>query len=283
MEQRRLGKTGYMSSILTFGGAALWLVSQAEADAGIALAIEHGINQIDVAPEYGQAEMRLAPWLAKHRRSVFLAGKTRKRTNTEVRESIRQSLKTLKADDFDLFQFHGVDDEKTLNTLLGPDGGLEAVLEAKKQGQLRYIGITGHKPAFLAEALKHFDFDTVLFPMNRVLAAHPDETIEFNTLIKAAKQKDVGTLSMKAVTRSPWTNQMHMYKTWYEPFDTQDDIDKSIWYALSQDVTSLAMPGDLRLWPMVIDAAEKFKPMPKKEQSKVITEAKQYRPLFPPE
>ncbi len=282
MEQRRLGRTGYMSSVLTFGGAALWLVTQAEADAGIALAIEHGINQIDVAPDYGQAEMRLGSWLEKHRRSIFLASKTRKRSKKEVRESIQQSLKTLRVDDFDLFQFHGVDDLETLNVLLGPNGGLEAVVEAKKQGLLRYIGITGHKPTFLAEALKLFDFDTVLFPMNRVLAAHPDETIEFNTLLKAAKQKDTGTIAMKAVTKSPWTNQMHMYKTWYEPFNTQEEIDTSLWYALSQDVATLAMPGDLRLWPMVIDAAERFKPLNKKKQSEAVTEAKIYRPLFPP-
>jgi aryl-alcohol dehydrogenase-like predicted oxidoreductase len=271
-----------MSSVLTFGGAALWLVTQAEADAGIALAIEHGINQIDVAPDYGQAEMRLGSWLEKHRRSIFLASKTRKRSKKEVRESIQQSLKTLRVDDFDLFQFHGVDDLETLNVLLGPNGGLEAVVEAKKQGLLRYIGITGHKPTFLAEALKLFDFDTVLFPMNRVLAAHPDETIEFNTLLKAAKQKDTGTIAMKAVTKSPWTNQMHMYKTWYEPFNTQEEIDTSLWYALSQDVATLAMPGDLRLWPMVIDAAERFKPLNKKKQSEAVTEAKIYRPLFPP-
>jgi aryl-alcohol dehydrogenase-like predicted oxidoreductase len=267
MEQRRLGRTGYMSSVLTFGGAALWLVTQAEADAGIALAIEHGINQIDVAPDYGQAEMRLGSWLEKHRRSIFLASKTRKRSKKEVRESIQQSLKTLRVDDFDLFQFHGVDDLETLNVLLGPNGGLEAVVEAKKQGLLRYIGITGHKPTFLAEALKLFDFDTVLFPMNRVLAA---------------KQKDTGTIAMKAVTKSPWTNQMHMYKTWYEPFNTQEEIDTSLWYALSQDVATLAMPGDLRLWPMVIDAAERFKPLNKKKQSEAVTEAKIYRPLFPP-
>jgi aryl-alcohol dehydrogenase-like predicted oxidoreductase len=283
MEKRRLGKTGYMSSILTFGGAALWLVTQAEADAGIAMAVEHGINQIDVAPEYGQAEMRLGPWLEKHRREIFLACKTRKRSKTEVLESIRQSLKTLQVNDFDLFQFHSVDDMETLNTLLGPSGGLEAVLEAKKQGLLRYIGITGHKPTFLAEALKHFDFDTVLFPLNRVIAAHPDETIEFNSLLKVAKKKDVGTIAMKAVTKSPWTNQMHMYKTWYEPFETQEDIDTSLWYALNQDVTTLAMPGDLRLWSMVIDAAERYKTMNKKQQSEAVIEAKKYRPLFPPE
>ena len=283
MEQRRLGKTGHMSSVLTFGGAALWLVSQAEAEEGIELAIEHGINHIDVAPQYGQAEMRLGPWLEKRRRDVFLACKTMKRSKTEITESIQQSLKTMMVDDFDLFQFHGVDDMETLNALLGPGGGLEAVLEAKKQGLVRNIGITGHKPSFLAEALKIYDFDTVLFPLNRIAAAHPGETIEFNTLLKVAHQQDVGTIAMKTVAMGPWNRNMHMYKTWYEPFDTQEEIDKGLWYALSQDITTVAMPGDLRLWPMVIDAAERYKPMTKKELSEAIIDAKKYKPLFPPD
>jgi len=282
MEQRRLGKTEHMSSILTMGGAAFWLVSQAEADAGIEMAVEHGINHIDVAPQYGQAEMRLGPWLSKHRREVFLGCKTMARSKIEVRESIRQSLKTMQVNDFDLFQFHGVDDMETLNILFGPDGGLEAVLEAKKQGLLRYIGITGHRTHFLTEALKLFNFDTVLFPLNRVLAAHPRETVEFNPLIKVARQKDVGTIAIKTITKSPWNRQMHMYKTWYEQFETQEEIDRSLWYALSQDITTAAMPGDLRLWPKILDAAERFKPMTESEQVKAVAEVKQYQPLFPP-
>lgn len=271
-----------MSSILTMGGAAFWLVSQAEADAGIEMAVEHGINHIDVAPQYGQAEMRLGPWLSKHRREVFLGCKTMARSKIEVRESIRQSLKTMQVNDFDLFQFHGVDDMETLNILFGPDGGLEAVLEAKKQGLLRYIGITGHRTHFLTEALKLFNFDTVLFPLNRVLAAHPRETVEFNPLIKVARQKDVGTIAIKTITKSPWNRQMHMYKTWYEQFETQEEIDRSLWYALSQDITTAAMPGDLRLWPKILDAAERFKPMTESEQVKAVAEVKQYQPLFPP-
>jgi predicted aldo/keto reductase-like oxidoreductase len=159
---------------------------------------------------------------------------------------------------------------------------LEAVLEAKKQGLLRYIGITGHRTHFLTEALKLFNFDTVLFPLNRVLAAHPRETVEFNPLIKVARQKDVGTIAIKTITKSPWNRQMHMYKTWYEQFETQEEIDRSLWYALSQDITTAAMPGDLRLWPKILDAAERFKPMTESEQVKAVAEVKQYQPLFPP-
>jgi aryl-alcohol dehydrogenase-like predicted oxidoreductase len=139
MEKRRLGKTRHMSTILTFGAAAFWLVTQAEAEIGIEMAVEHGINHIDVAPQYGQAEMRLGPWLAKHRREVFLACKTMQRTKQEIRESIEQSLKTLRVDDFDLFQLHGVDDMETLQGLLAPKGGMEAILEGAYFGEIGHL------------------------------------------------------------------------------------------------------------------------------------------------
>ena len=282
MEKRRLGKTGHMSSVVTFGGAALWLVSQAEADACIELAIQHGINHIDVAPQYGQAEMRLGPWLEKHRDGIFLACKTMERTKKEAGESIKLSLKTLRVDHFDLYQFHGVDDLETLGTVLGHNGALEVVLEAKQQGFIRFIGITGHRPKIITEAMNRFDFDTVLFPLNRGMAAHLNDGNDFNKLLQVAHRQDVGTIAIKAVAKSHWDRPMHMYKTWYEPFEEQKDIDKSLWYTLSQDITTAAMPGDLRLWPMVIDAAERFRPMITQEQSEAVSEVKQYPSLFPP-
>ena len=164
-----------MSSIVTFGSAGLWLVSQAEAEAAIELAIEHGVNHFDVAPSYGQAEMRLGPWIAIHHKEIFLACKTNERGRTGAWESIKRSLETLRVDYFDLFQFHGVDDLETLSTILSPVGALEAALEARQQGLLRHIGITGHRPYVYVEALNRFDFDTVLFPLNRVLAAHRND------------------------------------------------------------------------------------------------------------
>ena len=283
MEKRRLGKTGHMSSIITFGGAALWLVSQAEADAGIEMAILHGVNHIDVAPQYGQAEMRLGPWLEKHRKEIFLACKTMSRTKTETWESINLSLKTLRVDHFDLYQFHSVDNLDTLGTILGHGGALEAVLEAKQQGLIHFIGITGHKAKIITEAINRFDFDTVLFPLNRGMAAHPDESNDFDKLLHVAHKQDVGTIAIKAVAKSRWDRPMHMYKTWYEPFEEQNDIDKGLWYTLSHDITTAALPGDLRLWPMVIDAAERFRPMDAQEQAKTISEIKQNPSIFPPD
>ena len=238
-----------MSSLLTFGSAALWKVTQEEADAAIELAVEHGVNHFDVSPTYGQAEIRLGPWMEKHHKEIFLACKTRERSRTKAWEDLKRSLETLRVDHFDLYQFHGVDDLETLNVVLGLEGALEAVLEAKEQGLIKHIGITGHRPFVHVEALNRFDFDTVLFPLNRVLAAHRNDFNDFITLLEVARQKDVGTIAIKALAKRPWEAIIRMYRTWYEPFDEQTEMDKSLWYTLSQGVTTAAMPGDLRHRP----------------------------------
>ncbi len=281
MEKRRLGKTEHMSSLVAFGAAALWKISQHEADAAIELAIEHGVNHFDVAPGYGQAEMRLGPWMEKHHKEVFLACKTTARSKVKAWESLKRSLETLRVDYFDLFQFHGVDDLETLNVVLSPVGALEAVLEAKQQGLVRHIGITGHRPFTHIEALNRFDFDTVLFPLNRVLAAHPNDFNDFIPLLEVARQKDVGTIAIKAVAKRPWEAAIHLHQTWYEPFDEPAGIEKSLWYTLSQGVTTAAMPGDASLWPMIIDAAERFQPMDEPAQQEAVSQVRRYRPLFP--
>lgn len=280
MENRRLGRTGHMSSVLTFGGAALWDVAQAEADAAIEMAVEHGVNTFDVGPRYGQAESRLGPWMEKHPKEVFLACKTTERSKTRAWESIKRSLERLRVGYFDLYQFHGVQDLETLGVVLGPGGALKAALEAREQGLVRHIGITGHRPFVHVEALHRFDFDTVLFPLNRVLAAHPDDYNDFALLLEIARQKDVGTIAIKAIAKRPWQANMHRYQTWYEPFDEQGEIDMSLWYTLSQGVTTAAFPADLRLWPMVIDAAERFRTLDAAEQQEAVSQVRRYRPLF---
>ncbi len=281
MEMRKLGKTNHISSIVAFGGAALWKISQAEADAAIEMAVARGVNHFDVAPTYGEAEIRLGPWMAKHHKEIFLGCKTQARSKAAAWESIKRSMDRLKVDYFDLFQFHGVDDLETLNVILSPVGALEAVLEARQQGLIRYIGITGHRPYLHCEALNRFDFDTVLFPLNRVLAAHCNDHNDFRPLLDLAQRKNVGTIAIKSVTKQPWLSPMHMHKTWYEPFDNPVDIDNSLRYTLSQGVTTCAMPGDLSLWPMILDSADKFQPMTQKKQDDAVCEVIQYRPLFP--
>jgi aryl-alcohol dehydrogenase-like predicted oxidoreductase len=270
-----------MSSVVTFGGAALWQSTEKETEAGIELAMAHGVNHIDVAPSYGDAEISLGPWLARHSKEVFLGCKTTERGKAATWESFKRSLERLRVDRFDLFQFHGVNDLETLNVVLGPGGALEAVLEAKEQGLVDYIGITGHRPAVQVEALNRFPFDTLLFPINRVLAANRNDYSDFSVLLDRARQLDVGTMGIKAVAKRPWAGAMHMRRTWYEPFDTQDEIDRSLWWSLSQGITTTPMAGDLSLWPMILDAADRYRPLSEKEQAEAVAEGRRYRSIFP--
>ncbi len=282
METRRLGKTGHMSSIIALGGAAFWQISQDDADTAIDMAVGHGINHIDVAPLYGQAEIRIGSWLERNRPKIFLACKTRERGKLGAWEGIKRSLDKLKVDSFDLFQLHGIDDAETLNVVLGSGGALEAILEAKEQGLVRFVGITGHRPYIHIEALHRFDFDTVMFPLNRVHTAHLNDWNNFFPLLEIAKEKDVGVIAIKSIAKRPWERTSHFYRTWYEPFDQPQEIQKSLRYTLSQAITTAVMPGDLQLWLKVISAAEEFKPLTEKEQQEVISEAVRYQPLIAP-
>ncbi|MCK4788865.1 MAG: aldo/keto reductase [Desulfobacteraceae bacterium] len=281
MQYRRLGRTEHKSSVISLGGAALWDVDQEEADAAIQMALDNGVNHFDIAPRYGQAELRTGPMVERYRKKVFLACKTTERSKVSTWESIKRSLDRLHTDYFDLYQLHMVSDAETLNVVMGSGGALEAVVEARDQGLVRYIGITGHRPYVQIEAINRFDFDTVLFPLNRVLAAHPNDYTEFRFLIDTAQKKDIGTITIKAIAKQPWNPGVRMYRTWYEPFTEQVDIDKSIWYTLSQEISTTVLPADLRLWPKVIDAAERFKSIGEREQEAAISEARVYKPIFP--
>ncbi len=185
-------------------------------------------------------------------------------------------------DSFDLFQLHGVDDIETLNVALGSGGALEAILEAKKQGMVRFIGITGHRPYVHNEALNRFDFDTVMFPLNRVHTAHRNDWNNFLPLLRIARQKDVGVMAIKSIAKRPWEGTSRLYRTWYEPFHEAAEIEKSLWYTLSQDIATAVMPSDLQLWPMVIDAAKRFQPLNEEEQKEVVAQVTQYQPIVAP-
>jgi aryl-alcohol dehydrogenase-like predicted oxidoreductase len=285
MDKRRLGKTGQMSSVLIFGGFALFRITQKAADAAIEMALENGINHVDVAPSYGDAEKHLGSWFKRNGKKFFLGCKTEERDKAGARESLLRSLDTLKVDHFDLFQLHGVSTSETLNTVLGPGGALEAILEAKEQGLVRFIGITGHTPPLYVEALRRFDFDTVMFPLNRVHAVHPTDWNDYAPLLKTARQKDVGVMAIKTVAKQAWPTReanTHRYNTWYEPFDNAKEIEKSFWFTLSQDITAAVLPGELSLWPMIIDAAQRFKPLDKQTQQAYMKDAARYQPLVGP-
>jgi len=280
LEFRRLGRTGHMSSILAFGGYTFNDISQPEADKMMKIVLEHGINHIDVAPSYGTAEERLGSWVREHRDNFFLACKTQKRTKKEARRELDSSLKRLKAEYFDLYQLHSLDSPGELDTALGEGGAVEAILEAKEEGIVRHIGITSHVPPTIIEAVRRFDFDTMLFPLNYILKCHAIPENDYEPLLKLAKKKDLGTIAMKAFTKQPWQGERR-YQTWYEPWDTQDRIDEALWFTLSQGATTAASSGEPRLFEMMVDAAERYRSLSRDEQRELIESAADLKPLFP--
>jgi aryl-alcohol dehydrogenase-like predicted oxidoreductase len=284
MEKRRLGKTGHMSSIIIFGGFALFNSNQKEADAALEMALQNGINHIDVSPYYGKALKRIGSWLGRNGKQFFIGCKTAERLKEQAFDDLKRSLEMLKIDRFDLFQLHGVDSLEVLNTGLGPGGAMEAILEAKEQGLVKFIGITGHNPPVQKEALNLFNFDTVMFPLNRVHAAHVTDWNDFAPLLKTARQKDVGVMAIKSVAKQAWEHQgrSHPYQTWYEPFDDAVEMEKSLRYTLSQDISAAVLPGELKLWPILIDAAKRFKPLTASEQKEYVSQAARYEPLVGP-
>jgi aryl-alcohol dehydrogenase-like predicted oxidoreductase len=280
-----------MSSIVTLGCAslgALKRISQKEADKIVDLALSHGVNHFDVAPAYGEAELRLLPSLREHRDEIFLACKTGKRTKKEAAEELERSLERMGVDHIDLYQFHALDDLNELETAFGPEGALQAMLEAKEEGTISYIGITCHKPPTILEALGRFDLDTVLLPVNFVLRRHRQPENNYEPVLKLAKERNVGVIVMKALAKGPWPSAIankpsskRPYTTWYEPFDKQEDIDKCVWFALSQDVTTLASSSDGLLVPKIIDAAERYHKLDREEQEGIVQSASNLQPLFP--
>jgi predicted aldo/keto reductase-like oxidoreductase len=283
MDKRRLGRTEHLSTVVTFGAAALWQVSQAEADKAVELALAHGVNHIDVAPSYGEAELRLGPWLAKHRHDFFLGCKTMERGREGARAELHRSLERLQVDSFDLYQLHAVGDMAELDKALAPGGAIEAIVEAREQGLVHFIGITGHghqAPAVHAEALRRFPFDTVLLPLNFVLWANKDYRRDFQALLKLAAEKDVGIMVIKALAKRPWGEREHAYHTWYEPFDDQPSIDRCVRFVLSHNITTLISSGDVRLIPMILQAAEHYRPLSAAEQAELVSTAGAFATIF---
>ncbi|MHA2388866.1 MAG: aldo/keto reductase [Candidatus Hodarchaeales archaeon] len=255
------------------------------ADIAIRKAFDAGINIIDVAPTYGEAEVRLHPWVEKYRGKIFLADKTMERTKGSAKTELENSLNRLGTDTFDSYQFHAVKNMEELNIIFGKEGALETVKEAKETGIIKNIGITGHDDVrVLINAIERFDdFSTVLFPINVAAMAQPHVVNDYHLLLEMAKQQDIGVTAIKTILKGRWQGKQN-YQTWYEPLDNETWIDQAVWFTLSQEeVTTYSLPCDLRLWPKVIDAAKRFKRLSSTEQEEIIQQAKNANltPLFP--
>ncbi len=283
METRRFGRTGHMSTVAIFGAAAFYEISQEDADKVMEQVIEAGINHIDVAPSYGQAELRIGPWMRRERGRFFLGCKTMERIKEGAWKEMRESLKRLHTETFDLYQCHAITTMEELDAITSKGGALEAFEQARREGLIKFIGITGHgvdAPQIYLEALRRFDFDSVLFPLNFVQMAIPEYRRYAEELIATCKAKDIGTMVIKTITKAPWGERKHTATTWYEPFGQMAEIQKGVNFALSYDVTGLCTVGDTRILPMVLQACESFTRLSEDELEAMIESGKKYEPLF---
>jgi predicted aldo/keto reductase-like oxidoreductase len=282
MQYRPFGKTGHMSSLLCFGGVMLDGESPETADWAVRYAVEHGVNHFDVAPSYGNAELRLGPALKRYRDKVFLSCKTQKRTAKEAEAEFHESLKRLQTDHFDLYQFHWLDQSEDLNTVTGPGGAWEFFQKIRQQGLVKFLGITGHRPKTQLEALRRMPLDTVMFPVsfvewkNTYVSGH-----EVTPLLEYAKQHHLGVVALKATSGGLWPGKERPYRPFYQPLSDADHITKGMRFTLSHPVTTAAGPGDTRLLKDHITAAAAFTPMSAKEQADLVATAGQYLPIFP--
>lgn len=284
MKRRRLGRIGHQSTVLIYGAAALAHVDQDVADAAIQQALDAGINHFDVAAGYGDAELRLGPWMPRIRDSIFLATKTGERAAEDAWAEINHSLERLQTDHVDLIQLHAVGDLAELDRVTRDGGALDAVVRASDEGLARAIGITGHgndAPATHAQALRRFPFDTVLSPLNYVLSLDPAYMGAYEELVGEVRAQEAGLMLIKAISRRNWPNGSRPYTTWYEPFDDQDRITAAVAWVLAHDeVTGIATPGDVRLLPLVIEAERHLGEVTPADAEAVLSRAGTYSSPF---
>jgi len=280
IEKRSLGRTGEMLSIIGFGGIVVMNATPEESSAAVKLAIDSGINYFDVAPSYGDAEIKLGPALEPYRKDVFLACKTGKRTKAEAREELEKSLKNLRTDHFDLYQHHAVTSLKDVDTLLGAGGAMETFVEARKEGKIRYIGFSAHSVEAAMALMAGFDFDTILFPFN--YATWNAGNFGPQVMARAAEKK-MGILALKAMAKGPWlegADRTKYPKCWYEPLISEEDIKMGLRFTLSHPVTAAVPPGDAELFKIALNLRNEIKPLTKAEIADIKTKAAAGVPLF---
>jgi aryl-alcohol dehydrogenase-like predicted oxidoreductase len=260
IEKRPFGRTGHMSSAIIFGGAALKAEDQGVADRVLDLLLEHGVNHIDTAPSYGDSELRIGPWMDRHRGDFFLATKTRLRDYEGARAEIRRSLERLRTDRLDLIQLHALTHPDEWDRALSPGGALDAAVEAREQGLVRFIGVTGHGwtvAAMHRRSLERFDFDAVLMPWNWFAAQHETYAADFEATLALCERRRVAVQTIKALARGPWAAGPEPNRaTWYQPLESEEDIGLAVRWVLARPGIFLNSVGDIDLLPVVLEAAD---------------------------
>lgn len=277
------GRTGHQSTRIIFGAAALSRVTQDVADRSLDVLLEHGINHIDVAASYGDAELRVAPWLKRHPNTFFVATKTGKRRADEAREELHRSLDRLGVDHVDLWQLHNLSDPIEWDTALSPGGALDAAIEAREAGLVRAIGVTGHGAQIAAthrRSLQRYDFDSVLLPMNYVTLQSTYYRDNFLGLKQTCQQRGAAVQTIKSLAYRPWMGRERTATTWYEPLSDPHDISTAISWALGENGVFVISSGDVALLPRILDAAEQAGERPSDATMDRLVEHLQMEPLF---
>jgi aryl-alcohol dehydrogenase-like predicted oxidoreductase len=283
IEKRPFGNTGHMSTVTLFGAAALGRVTQAEADRTLDLLLEYGINHIDTAASYGDAEERIGPWMANHRKDFFLATKTGERSYAKAKEEIHRSLDRMRIDSFDLIQLHNLGHPDEWDQAMGPGGALEAAIEAREQGIVRFIGVTGHGlniASFHKRSLERFAFDSVLLPYNYPMQMNGQYIADFEDLVAMCEARNIAVQTIKSITRGPWGPQDRWASTWYQPLTDQDDIDRAVHWVIGRPGIFLNTVGDIYVLPKVLDAASRFERRPSDEEMRGMVKEERMTSLF---
>jgi len=284
IERRPFGRTGQSSSVTLFGAAALARASQGDADRALEVLLRYGVNHIDTAPRYGDSELRIGPWMARHRKDFFLATKTGARSAAAAREEIHRSLERLRVDQIDLIQLHSLGHPDDWDQAMGPGGALEALAEARQQGLVRFIGVTGHGWTIAAmhrRSVERFDFDSILLPYNFFMAQDQGYQKNFQRVLSLCRERSIAVQIIKSIARGPWATTDRTHSTWYQPLAEQADIDRAIHWimALLPDVF-INTAGDLTLLPRILDAASRFGQRPSDEDMSEMAEATRMTSLF---
>jgi aryl-alcohol dehydrogenase-like predicted oxidoreductase len=277
------GRTGHQSTRLIFGAAALSRVTQDVADRALDVLLEHGINHIDVAASYGDAELRVAPWLKRYPERFFLATKTGQRRAEGAREDLKRSLDRLGVDHVDLWQLHNLSDPIEWDNALSPGGAIDAAIEAREQGLVRFIGVTGHGAQIAAthrRSLQRFDFDSVLLPFNFVTLQSEYYRENFYGLKKTAAERNVAVQTIKSLAYRPWMGRERTTSTWYEPIQEPEGMARALHWALGEPDIFVISSGDVNLLPKLLTAAEQYAGRTSDEDMRQLVERLHMEPLF---
>jgi len=279
LEKRSLGNTGEKLSVIGFGGIVVDKATTEQAAARVREAIDHGVNYFDVAPTYGNAEEMLGPALEPYRKDVFLACKTQERKKEGARKELEQSLKYLRTDHFDLYQLHAVTSLEDVDTIFGKGGAMEAFVQAREEGMVKYLGFSAHSVEAAMALMDGFDFDTILFPFNFATWYAGDFGPQ---VMQRAKEKEMGILALKAMAWRRWEEgeERTIDKTWYRPLTKPEEAKEGLRFTLSHPVTAAIPPGHEDLFSMALGLARDFSPMDDKEIEEIKKKAMMTEPLF---